>query len=309
MTDQNNNSPPNGPPSRRRSSFAGQAFADLFGGNRNRSSTAESSTSPPGSFAGPITTAAAQANQRRLSLATAGLANSPPQGGSFYGNRTRGDSVSSSNNASVDESAIDDEPASASGSQPNTPFARRVSFGARALRDMNKPGGNGSGGNNGSNGRVSTSTIPEEYTDALESAGGGGGGKNGRSSPIDVAGSASITVPTIAKGRGLSSSSTASTAGKSYASPFAAYHRGADVLTIHDRTGESGFNWADNMRSRAERTSIGGNNLGTSPTSYGTHHRAKSVAVMEQPIREAPKPARVLDHTQERILKGDFYMD
>ncbi|KAF1355089.1 hypothetical protein BDV97DRAFT_289826 [Delphinella strobiligena] len=221
MTDPNN-SPPNGPTSRRRSSFAGQAFADLFGGGRNRASIVESSSSPPGQYAGPITAAAAQANQRRLTLATSGLGNglngSPPGTGTYFGGRARGDSVSSSNNASVDESAIEEDATSAGASQPTSPFARRVSFGARALRDL-RPGGTGGGGNNG----------------------------------------------------------------------------------------ESGFNWADNMRTRAERTSIGGAGMGASPNT--NHVRAKSIATMEQqPVRTAPKPAP-LDHTQERILKGDFYMD
>jgi len=82
------------------------------------------------------------------------------------------------------------------------------------------------------------------------------------------------------------------------------------VLTPCAFLGENGFNWADNMRSRAERTSIGGAGMSTSPQSTASHHRAKSVAIMEQqPVREAPKAAPRLDHTQERILKGDFYMD
>lgn len=304
MTDQNNNSPPNGPTSRRRSSFAGQAFADLFGSRNRSTSISESNNSPPGPSgqfgSGPITAAAAQANQRRLSLSTIGLANSPPTSGGYFGNRGRGDSVSSSNNVSVDESAVDEEPASAGTSQPTTPFARRVSFGARALRDVK------GGGNNGTNGRVSTSTILEE-SDVVDGVG-GGGGKQGRSSPIDVAGSAKITVPTTAKGRGLSSSSTKSAGRHGSVSSLVTFSPNNDVLTFRDRT-EAGFNWADNMRTRAERTSVGGANMmGTSPTT-GMHHRAKSVAVMEQPVREAPRPVRTLDHTQERILKGDFYMD
>jgi len=39
------------------------------------------------------------------------------------------------------------------------------------------------------------------------------------------------------------------------------------------------------------------------------HQRAKSVAIMEPPVREMPKQPRVPDAMQERILKGDFYMD
>lgn len=64
------------------------------------------------------------------------------------------------------------------------------------------------------------------------------------------------------------------------------------------------------MRTRAERTSSisaqGG--LPAPPA----HTRAKSVATMDAPIREMPaqpKENRRPDHFQERILKGDFYMD
>lgn len=68
-----------------------------------------------------------------------------------------------------------------------------------------------------------------------------------------------------------------------------------------------GYNFAENLRSRAERGSISG-----PPSTLGmagpTHHRAKSVTIMEPPVREMPKP-KVPDAMQERILKGDFYMD
>lgn len=70
-----------------------------------------------------------------------------------------------------------------------------------------------------------------------------------------------------------------------------------------------GYNFAENLRTRAERSSISGaSSLATSPTT-AMHHRAKSVAVMEPPAKEIPKAARVPDAFQERILKGDFYMD
>ena len=82
------------------------------------------------------------------------------------------------------------------------------------------------------------------------------------------------------------------------------------MLTEPFLTGNGeGFNWSDNFRNRAERTStsgpvgIGG---GSSPSAHG---RAKSVAVMEPPVRETPREQKRPDHFQERILKGDFYMD
>ena len=39
------------------------------------------------------------------------------------------------------------------------------------------------------------------------------------------------------------------------------------------------------------------------------HQRAASVAVAEPPVKEMPKAPKAPDHFQERILKGDFYMD
>jgi len=76
-----------------------------------------------------------------------------------------------------------------------------------------------------------------------------------------------------------------------------------------------GFNWSENLRSRAERTSIagpsGGGGVGL-PLGSQNHSRAKSIATMEPPVREMPpqpRAAKKPDHFQERILKGDFYMD
>lgn len=65
-----------------------------------------------------------------------------------------------------------------------------------------------------------------------------------------------------------------------------------------------GLDIAEKMRTRAERGSIS-----AGPGMQPTHQRAKSVAVMEPP-RDMPaaQPKRP-DAFQERILKGDFYMD
>lgn len=85
----------------------------------------------------------------------------------------------------------------------------------------------------------------------------------------------------------------------------------ADHIII---TGE-GFSWSENMRTRAERTSMQFGNAGSSVPAGGggifgggTHQRAQSVTTMPQPAQEMPKP-KAPDHFQERILKGDFYMD
>ncbi|OCL11358.1 hypothetical protein AOQ84DRAFT_192067 [Glonium stellatum] len=229
-SDRNSPPLPSAATDRRRSSIAGQTFQDLFG--RNSSISGGPNTTP--AYPGPITSAAAQAQRRRLSLTTIGLSASPNQTSPFSSVRSRAESISSANSGSVDESPFEDDPAPSASSVPNTPFARRLSFGARALRDV----------------RTSNGNI---------------GNSNGRPS-VDK----SLSPPT-AKGRG------------------------------------EGYNFAENLRSRAERSSISGANPLPSPTIQ--HHRAKSVTVMEPPAREMPKAAKVPDAFQERILKGDFYMD
>jgi hypothetical protein len=73
------------------------------------------------------------ANQRRLSITTLGLSGSPTQTSAF-GNRNnslRRGSISSSMGSAPNEDAIEDT----EGTSPNSQFARRVSFGAQALRD------------------------------------------------------------------------------------------------------------------------------------------------------------------------------
>ncbi|KAK1919611.1 hypothetical protein P3342_001903 [Pyrenophora teres f. teres] len=215
MSSTDRNSPPlHSPDGRRRASVTSQTFQDLFG-------RSNSYVGQPIQGSGPITTAAANAQRRRLSLTTIGLGASPGQTSPFLQTpRTRTESISSANSGSVDESPFEDDYAastSTSNSNPATPFARRLSFGARAMRDVRQ-----------SNGGV--------------------GNPNGE-----------------------------------------------------------GYNFAENLRSRAERGSVSGPSPMLSPSGT-THHRAKSVTIMEPPVREMPKP-RVPDAMQERILKGDFYMD
>ncbi|KAK4981829.1 hypothetical protein LTR66_009680 [Elasticomyces elasticus] len=248
MADENSppTSPSASPTNRRRSSFAGQTLSDLFTRPSNRPMA--DTQPPPKSAAGPVTTATAQAQHRRLSLTTLGLSGSPNQTSPFGSFRSRRDSISSANSGSIDESAIDEGDAAAPPTTPATPFARRMSFGAKALRDVRT--------SNGSNG------------------GGGGGQTNGRAS-----------VTTAAGGE------------KKKRTPSAATGRGSE-----------GFNWSDNLRNRAERTSITSGMVNAPSMSGLAHQRAKSVATMEPP-KEMPKPVNKPDHFQERILKGDFYMD
>jgi hypothetical protein len=86
---------------------------------------------------------------------------------------------------------------------------------------------------------------------------------------------------------------------------------------------QQGFNWSEQLRSRAESSVVGAPRASfslasSSPPRGSIHDRAKSVSEMPQPPIQAssvkqqqpkqperPKP----DAFQERILKGDFYMD
>ncbi|KAH9827201.1 hypothetical protein Tdes44962_MAKER03011 [Teratosphaeria destructans] len=245
-------------PHTRRSSLAGQTFADLFGSGRTKSTSAtnDGPNSPPQQhqYAGPITQAAAEAQRRRLSLTTLGLSGSPNSTSPFgsYRGVVRRDSIGSVNSGSIDESAIEDDAAprdSLSGPTPTTPFARRMSFGARALRDV-RNGTGGGGGIAGQNG-----TLPPAPTNSSKAP------QNG-----------TISSRTEQKGRGS-----------------------VDF-------------WTENLRNRAERTS----SIGGAATSMPQMHaRAKSIAMMESPIKEMP-PAREEkrpDLHQERMLRGELSWD
>ncbi|KAI9808284.1 MAG: hypothetical protein M1825_004741 [Sarcosagium campestre] len=233
------NSPPPSPSYPRRASFSpGQTLSGMFSRSPNATSPA---------FPGPITSAAASAQtRRRLSVSTLGLSGSSPTQTSPFGptGASRRESTSSSNSGGIiDESAIEEEgPEGASTgsiqSTPTTPFARRMSFGARALRDVRSGGGSAQAGN----GRATSSTS--------------------KSSP-----------PSAARARG------------------------------------EGFNWSENLRSRAERTSsVSGTGAAAAVAS---HQRSATTSSMPPPAQEVPakQASRVPDAMQERILKGDFYMD
>lgn len=163
---------------RRRSSFAGQTFADIFGGRArapsNVGATSNTSASPTAQFPGPLSSVAAQA-QRRMSIHQA---------------QRRRDSISSANSGSVDESAVvEDE----FGPSQQTPFGRRVSFGAKALKDVKTGGGGlgvGSQGNGGTDRLHGRSSIAETGVSAPRASLDGG----------------KKTTPPHAIGRGLSSS-------------------------------------------------------------------------------------------------------
>ena len=93
---------------------------------------------------------------------------------------------------------------------------------------------------------------------------------------------------------------------------------GRRALLIHIADSIEGFNWSENLRARAQRSSVSagtGNGASFLPLA-GMRGRAKSVAdqggtaaAPAPPPPAPPPPAKAPDHFQERILKGDFYMD
>ncbi|KAI0125819.1 hypothetical protein BJ170DRAFT_597048 [Xylariales sp. AK1849] len=282
MSNDRDNSPPRNDTARnRRGSVTSAAFSSLF--QRSNSTSAGSNGAQ-----GAAASAMARDQRRRLSVTTLGLSGTGPASasGAFVGLR-RG-SISTNNSDSIDENAVDDDESSAR-TAPTTPFARRMSYGANAMRSVRAPAGTSPG----SSGRPDPSRRPS-------------GGKSRPSPPT----------ATTATGR-RTSSSQASTA-QSARSP-------SDILSA--ARPDQGFNWSEQLRSRAEssvsgmRPTFGAGGAGAPPSSSpprvgSTHHdRTKSFSDMPVPPQQAaalkpkqperPKP----DAMQERILKGDFYMD
>lgn len=262
----------------RRGSFTSQAFNNIFG-RSNSTSGGAGATAP---FPGPISTAAAQDQRRRMSISTLGLSGTSPSQASPFPFSARRGSVSTAGSESIDESAIDDDDGPAGRSQPTTPFTRRMSFGAQALRTAR--GGNGN--SPGSTGRTPSYTT---------------------STPLPA-------IP--AGGRGGRRDSQSQTQASTQSKPRTA----SDLSSA--RPGEGGgFNWPEQLRSRAESTvsSQQRPNFSTSPSNGKTlqiplHERAKSVSELPAPPSSVPAPAQPRqvkkpDAFQERILKGDFYMD
>jgi len=130
------NSPPDSPPPRpRRSSITSNTLTAIFGRNNG--------VAPQ---PGPINTNVAAG--RRVSISSVGLSStSPVQSSAFPFPRPRRGSVSTAGSDSIDENAVDDDDGPPRG-QPNTPFTRRMSFGAQALlnaRSGGSPGSNAEG--------------------------------------------------------------------------------------------------------------------------------------------------------------------
>ncbi|RWA05969.1 hypothetical protein EKO27_g9127 [Xylaria grammica] len=270
-----------GQPNDRRGSVTSAAFSNLF----HRSNSTSASGNGNGNAAREsVSAAAARDQRRRLSVTTLGLSGaSPPSANTPFGFR-RGSISSTNYSDSIDENAIDDdEPAK----MPTTsPFTRRTSFGAQAMRNMR-----------------TGQTSP------------------GSGRPAQQARRTSLAASRQPPPPGASSLSTA--AGRrmstSQASNTLSTRTPSDMLSARS---DNGYNWTEQLRFRAEssvtgqRPAFGSVAAPGSPPRAAPHHdRAKSVSDMPAPPRqpevmkprqpERPKP----DHMQERILKGDFYMD
>lgn len=102
-----------------------RGLTDLFSSSRSTTAAA---------YPGPIASAAN--SRRRMSISSGITGTSPPRIQAQMPIR-RGSiaSVSSAASSVVDENAVEDDEG------PTQPFARRLSFGARALRDIRIPGG------------------------------------------------------------------------------------------------------------------------------------------------------------------------
>jgi hypothetical protein len=177
-SDQPNNSsssPPAGGGGRRRSSFV-----DLFGPRAPASG--QNANGQP---------------SRRLSITTLGLSTLQGSQSSPFGTaRTRAESVSSANSGSVDESPFEDEPgALPTSSVPTSPFARRMSFGAKAMRDMR------SSANGNPNGRASVSSTTSAPTSTSSPASAAAAAV---ASSVSTTSAKSGTTPPTLKSRGLS---------------------------------------------------------------------------------------------------------
>lgn len=290
----NNNNTPSAPTdmaarSNQRRGSVTSAVSSLFRAN-------SVNQAPVSAFPGPLSSAAMNDQRRRLSITTLGLSGTSPTTTASAAFLRR--ASLSTNSDSIDENAVEDDDIRDRGAPtPGTPFARRMSFGAsQAMRGIR------AGTSPGSNGRPSPPLRRTSTAAAAHS--------NPPTPPIGTPGGGNYTW-----GRLSSQASTANQA-----------RMGSDLCTPSARS-DQGFNWSDQLRSRAESTVAGSrpsfsfaSGLNGSPprpsnvpapSQSPAHERAKSVSDMPAPPAQTPR-ARVPqkpDAFQERILKGDFYMD
>ncbi|KAG5999523.1 hypothetical protein E4U54_001800 [Claviceps lovelessii] len=266
----------------RRSSITQAAFSQLF--QRGPSAVSNGSNGQMNGVFDP--------QRRRLSVTTIGLsATSPTSQPSF--NIRRGSM--STNSDSIDESAIeDDEMLGSSRTAPSTPFVRRMSFGGSTMRGY-RPGGSSPG--NGNNPTSPPLTYRRTASQSQSSAISAALSRSGRRASTAMAPAAGPQASNIIPSRVPSDS-------------------------VNSRADQQGFNFSEQLRSRAESSVTGARpsfSLASSPPRAAPphHDRARSVSDMAQPPVQTPQAPvqrpkqepRKPDAFQERILKGDFYMD
>lgn len=267
-------------------------------------------------------------NTRGPSLSTSAkglglLGGSPEQSpfGAFAKQRQASVSTSSGTGSPEFRNSFDDEPAiiedDATNAQTNPPsspsFARRMSFGAQALRDVKQGGGSGSGG-----GRRPSPSLFTWNEDTAPS-----GSSASPSGPSEAA-------TARGKGQGLSSAlpnpqSMSATLecphSTSYSSVLDLLHLQSataqeSMLTVS--TGE-GFTWSDAFRDKTKRSPSfpsSANPFASNPARNRSASTSASISTPEPP-KEVPKPApapapskfKKPDHLGERMLRGEFMMD
>lgn len=279
-------------PRQRRGSITQAALSNLF-----QRGPPTGSSGPP--FSGQPGTGLADPQRRRLSVTTLGLSGASASGASALGIRRGSMSTNSNNSDSIDESAIEEDDFSgAPRTAPTTPFVRRMSYGGSAMRGYRPAGSPGNGNPSPSSSSSASVRRPS--------------GPSGRKDPISQGQNANMSA-TLAQRRGSIGMPTASFPQSSVAKPMRLSSDNSFRLD------QQGFNWSEQLRSRAESTVASGprpsfSAASSSPPRNGSmhHDRAKSISDLPLPPTQAPvaRPApQKPDAFQERILKGDFYMD
>ncbi|RJE23271.1 hypothetical protein PHISCL_04386 [Aspergillus sclerotialis] len=270
MSNDRSTSPISVPPSsahQRRGSLSGLSFADFLSKSGNQRGT----TSSQSSF---ITNAAANAQssqQRRLSITTLGLSGSPTQSSPFGARAFRRGSLSSSMGSNAEEAVTEENENTSPQATPSSPFARRVSFGAHALRDAR----GGSLGNGRYPSSASSMTGPRR--------------------------SASVASPSTTYNPTRSPPASSS--------KFVTQSERSDLSWRHPGEGFNWSEALRTRAERAPSISNGSPSASQSVgAGHGHHQRSSSIASTERPTREIPNRAKQNkpDFFQEKILRGDF---
>jgi hypothetical protein len=288
-------SPPSSPGGGRRRS----SFTELFIPRPAASQRSQSHSPPNTNLQTPMGNT--QPNRRPMSIATLGLSGNTNQSSPLnaFAKQRRASVASSSasgspefrnsfeENAVIEEDTHTDVPANT----PASPsFARRVSFGAQALRDVRSTGGT-SGGRRPSL-FAPLQEMPENEPPQKEPS---------TSSPSATSKSGS---------RGLFFSH--SRHNSFVASIFQHSIPSFDSTFCADYSIGEGFNWSEALRDRTRRQP----SISATNNPFQTRPRAASVTTTEPP-KEMPKAhsppvtARLgkPDQLGERMLRGDFMMD